>query len=160
MKPDSLMRLTQKQESFCQHMLTAPSAAEAYRRAYEPQSMSENACRVEAARLNENPKIALRLKELRDRAAEGSVVTARRLDEETARIAFGEAVPFGLTYGNKLKALELLYRRQGLLTDKLIIDAGQLETEIGQRMAELGVKLSDEEKAAAVSEAQRIASGR
>lgn len=59
------MALTPKQENFCLAYLETGNASEAYRRAYDVKSMSANAIGVEAFKLLENPKITLRLSELR-----------------------------------------------------------------------------------------------
>lgn len=82
------MSLTQKQEAFALAFFETGNAAEAYRRSYD---VSENAkdqwIYVEACQLLDNPKITLRLQELRDHAERHSIYTRQQaLDEyETAR---------------------------------------------------------------------------
>lgn len=59
------MALTPKQESFCLAYMETGNASESYRRAYQADGMSPNAINVEACNMLSNPKIALRLSELR-----------------------------------------------------------------------------------------------
>jgi len=56
--------LTLKMEMFCQQYMLHGGGSLAYRRAYEPKKMSDNAIAVEACKLKKNPKIALRIVEL------------------------------------------------------------------------------------------------
>ena len=56
--------LTIKQEAFCQAYIETGNASEAYRTAYAADKMKPEAVHVQASNLKENPKIALRLKEL------------------------------------------------------------------------------------------------
>ncbi|KAA9370921.1 terminase small subunit [Ochrobactrum quorumnocens] len=82
------MSLTPKQEAFALAFFETGNAAEAYRRSYD---VSENAkdqwIYVEACQLLDNPKITLRLQELREHAERHSIYTRQQaLDEyETAR---------------------------------------------------------------------------
>ncbi|ELY4459713.1 terminase small subunit [Cronobacter sakazakii] len=56
--------LTIKQEAFCQAYIETGNASEAYRTAYAADKMKPEAVHVQASNLKDNPKIALRLKEL------------------------------------------------------------------------------------------------
>ena len=69
------MRLTQKQENFTLDLFKEFSGADAYRNNYNTANMSLNAIYVEACRLSQNPKVALRLSELRQKAEDASVAT-------------------------------------------------------------------------------------
>lgn len=88
------MALTPKQEAFALAFFETGNAAEAYRRSYD---VSENAkcdwLYVEACQLLDNPKIALRLKDLRERAERHSIYTRQQaMDEyESARRLADEA---------------------------------------------------------------------
>ncbi|MBC8718813.1 terminase small subunit [Ochrobactrum sp. Marseille-Q0166] len=91
------MSLTPKQEAFALTFFETGNAAEAYRRSYD---VSENAkdqwIYVEACQLLDNPKITLRLQELREHAERHSIYTRQQaLDEyETARqLAFKTGNP-------------------------------------------------------------------
>jgi phage terminase small subunit len=57
--------LTQKQENFALLLVSGCSKADAYRQAYNAENMADASIHVEASRLAANPKVALRLKELK-----------------------------------------------------------------------------------------------
>lgn len=60
------MKLTSKQEKFAELVASGEGQSEAYRKAYDTQNMNDNVISVEASRLMENPKITLRINELRE----------------------------------------------------------------------------------------------
>lgn len=64
------MTLTAKQEAFAQGIADGMTQADAYRTAYDAESMSDNAIYVEASKLIDNPNVAQRVKELKDALAE------------------------------------------------------------------------------------------
>lgn len=64
------MTLTAKQEAFAQGIADGLDQASAYRAAYDAENMSDPAIYVEASRIMDNPKVALRVKELKDALAE------------------------------------------------------------------------------------------
>lgn len=75
--------LTPKQEAFALAFLETGNAAEAYRRAYDvAPDAKDNWIYVEACQLLDNPKVALRLKELRDQAEKLSIFTLAAAMEE------------------------------------------------------------------------------
>lgn len=57
--------MTPKQENFCLSYIETGNASEAYRRSYDAEKTSEPVINVEATKLLANPKIAIRLAELR-----------------------------------------------------------------------------------------------
>jgi phage terminase small subunit len=57
--------LTDKQEKFAQCIADGMTQADAYRSAYPQSNMKENALYVQASRLLDNPKVRLRVQELR-----------------------------------------------------------------------------------------------
>lgn len=69
------MKLTPKQEKFCQLYIELGNASEAYRQSYNAEKMKPEAVHVQAARLQENPKIALRIAELQAEHAQRHRVT-------------------------------------------------------------------------------------
>lgn len=88
--------LTPKQENFCLAYLETGNASEAYRRAYDAASMSANAIAVEACVLLDNPKIALRLTELREPIMQRHAITVDDLLaelEEARRLAIDTEAP-------------------------------------------------------------------
>ncbi|MDK1250596.1 terminase small subunit [Cronobacter sakazakii] len=67
--------LTIKQEAFCQAYIETGNASEAYRTAYAADKMKPEAVHVQASNLKDNPKIALRLKELQEEIRQRHNVT-------------------------------------------------------------------------------------
>ena len=59
------MSLTSKQENFCQCIADGMTQADAYRAAYSASKMSAGALHVEASKLLDNPKVSLRVQELK-----------------------------------------------------------------------------------------------
>lgn len=82
--------LTEKQEAFARAYFETSNAAEAYRQAYD---VNENArdswIYVEACQLLDNPKVARRVKELREQAERLSIYTRESVlaELELARLA-------------------------------------------------------------------------
>lgn len=74
------MKLTPKQEEFCQQLAVhGKHKGEAYRLAYSTESENGNTIYVEANRLLKNPKVALRLNELYSRAENKLKITHDQL---------------------------------------------------------------------------------
>jgi hypothetical protein len=86
--------LTERQEAFCRAYLDTGCGAEAYRRAYpRSQKWEASAVHVAASKMLSNGKVALRLAELRAKAAEKAILTEAWVIERlmrNARIAMGE----------------------------------------------------------------------
>jgi len=81
--------LTVKQEKFCQAYIEKGNASEAYRTAYAADKMKPEAIHVNACKLLDNAKVALRLKELRGDIQQRHSVTVDSLlaELEEARTA-------------------------------------------------------------------------
>jgi len=93
--------LTEKQEAFALAFLETGNAAEAYRRAYDVAADAKDSwLYVEACQLLDNPKIALRLQELRDQAERLSIFTLAAAMEE-----FEEARKLALKEGQAAAAV-------------------------------------------------------
>ncbi|HBB9120208.1 terminase small subunit [Serratia marcescens] len=73
------MTLTIKQEAFCQAYIETGNASEAYRSSYAAENMKPDAVHVQASKLLDNPKIALRVAELRGEIKERHSVTVDSL---------------------------------------------------------------------------------
>ena len=64
------VKLTAKQEAFCQGIADGLGQADAYRAAYDAGDMKENSVYVQASKLMKNPKITQRIAELRSEVQE------------------------------------------------------------------------------------------
>lgn len=67
--------LTPKQENFCLVYIETGNASEAYRQSYDAGGSSEAAINVAASKLLDNPKVVLRLAEIRKPALERAQIT-------------------------------------------------------------------------------------
>ena len=75
--------LTIKQEAFCHaYVENGGNASAAYRSAYDAGEMGDNAIGVEACRLLGSPKVALKVKELRDAISDAHKLTVADLIKE------------------------------------------------------------------------------
>ena len=110
------MNLTDKQEKFAQAIAKGFNQSDAYREAYSVENMSDDAINVEACRVMNNPKVSLRVKELKERALKRFDITVddliAELEEarEIAKISSQSSAMVSATMG-KGKLL-------GLVTDK------------------------------------------
>src|SRR5687768_7981852 len=66
--------LTAKQDAFAMAYVECGNASEAYRRAYSAGHMTAGAIEVEASRLRNNPKVALRIGDLQRAHVERHVI--------------------------------------------------------------------------------------
>ncbi|EPU1130239.1 TPA: terminase small subunit [Klebsiella oxytoca] len=88
--------LTPKQEAFCQAYIETGNASEAYRTAYAADKMKPEAVHVQAFKLQDNPKIALRIKELQGEIKQRHNVTVDSLLaelEEARKAALAAETP-------------------------------------------------------------------
>ncbi len=69
--------LTEKQEKFALNVFNGMNLTDAYKDSYNCENMSDNAIYVEASRLNALPKVALRIKEMRDELLEPDIMSAK-----------------------------------------------------------------------------------
>ncbi|MFB5077446.1 terminase small subunit [Raoultella sp. C349492] len=91
-----MARLTPKQEAFCQAYIETGNASEAYRTAYAADKMKPEAVHVQAFKLQGNPKIALRIKELQGEIKQRHNVTVDSLLaelEEARKAALAAETP-------------------------------------------------------------------
>jgi len=86
-----MSELTPKQEAFCFAYLETGNASEAYRRAYDAESMSTEAIHVEASRLLDHPTVALTVDRLKADQRRRHALTVDRVLAEYAKIAFTDA---------------------------------------------------------------------
>lgn len=91
-----MAKLTPKQENFCLAYLETGNASEAYRRAYDASGTSEQVVWKEASKLLDNPKVAVRLDELREPILKRHAITVDDLLaelEEARRLALETEAP-------------------------------------------------------------------
>ena len=128
------MALNPKQEIFCLEYSKSGNATEAYRTAYG--ATNDSIAATNASRLIRNAKIQDRLKELSDELSSEKIMDARELQERLTAIARGEVTEEIFLNGertqrqatirDKLKAIELLCRVQGLFLSKTDINVSGL----------------------------------
>lgn len=82
------MKLTIKQENFCNYFLEFGNASEAYRRAYNTDNMKEKTVWEKASELLRNDKVSARVKELRKEFSDISKITKERIIRELSNMAF------------------------------------------------------------------------
>ena len=110
------MGLTDKQEKFAQAIAKGFNQSDAYREAYTAENMSKEAIGVEACRVMNNPKVSLRVKELKERALKRFDITVDDLVaelEEAREIAKLSSQPSAMVSATMGKGKVL-----GLITDK------------------------------------------
>lgn len=76
---DEHLSLTPKQEAFAQAYVETGNASKAYRRAYDAENMKPTSIMVNACRLLQQPKVALRVAGLREDALERHEMTVDTL---------------------------------------------------------------------------------
>lgn len=141
------MALTAKQEAFCQAVVSGMSQADAYRTAYAAKKMSAPAIAVEASKLMANPKVSLRVQELRK-----PVIQKVRYGLEQAMLEAEEAFKVAKAKENggaMVAAATLRAKLNGLLVEKKEVRHGQLQDVpdeqldalIAQKAKEAGVQL-------------------
>jgi phage terminase small subunit len=132
--------LTAKQEAFVRAYLSnGRNASAAYREAYKADGMSEASVNVEAWKLLQHPKIAPRLEEVIDRAAEKTNASAERVLSELTKMAFYDPADLVRTPIQKPEDIALLpehvrrsivgwgWDKMGNFTLKLADKRGSLE---------------------------------
>jgi len=71
-------KLTKKQEAFVQEYLKSLNPTQAYRKAYQNQTMSDDACRVEGNKLLKHPTVALRIAHATEKVKEKNALTLEK----------------------------------------------------------------------------------
>lgn len=107
--------LTKKQEDFAKAIVEGMNQADAYRVAYNTKSMSDNSVYVNASKLMDNAKVALRIKELREQLAKPSIKTAQERMEWLTQLIDNE----NEGTSEKLKAIDILNKMDGLYVQKI-----------------------------------------
>lgn len=143
--------LTPKREKFVQGIIDGMTQADAYRSAYNAKNMSDNAIYREASLLMANPKIAQRIKEIRDQMMTPSIMSAQERLEYLTRVIKGEEPEKYVQFVNgekfeedippsiktRLNALDIMNKMQGEYTQKI-------EAEVTNAV-NICIELSDDE---------------
>ena len=143
-------QLTPKQESFAEAFVHVGNQSDAYRHAYNIQNMSQPAIHVEASRLMDNPKIALRVSELREEAAARTEITMDRV-----RIGLWDNYQKAKTTGNlpaANRALELLGKHLGMFKETVEVSANIMQTSMFEHISTEDLRAFVEEGRARRSE--------
>lgn len=85
------IKLTPKQEKFCQVYIETGNASEAYRQAYNASRTKPEVVAVKASQMLANGKVAVGIDALRAELKQRHVVTIDRVLEEYAKLAFFDA---------------------------------------------------------------------
>lgn len=123
------MSLSIKQEKFCNYYVESGNASDAYRRAYSCKGKSDNTIWVESSRLANNPKVALKISELRSEMQRRSDITK---DEAVGILA-------DIARANIVDALEI--KSNEMFTTIVVRDVATLP--ISVQRAILSVKSTD-----------------
>jgi len=110
--PVAVNKLTAKQEKFCQSIADGMNQTEAYKSAYSCKHMSEKALWVEAGRIADNPKVSLRISELKAQIAKKRLWTR----ELSVNILGSIATNRGAKDGDRIAAVKELNNMHGFST--------------------------------------------
>ena len=107
--------LTEQQEKFCLNIASGMNQTAAYKDAYNSQNMKIEAIYVEASRLMDNPKIILRIEELRKEARSDRIINTIQKKELLTQWIYDDDT----SKGDRLKALDILNKMDGEYIEKL-----------------------------------------
>lgn len=118
------LKLTAKQKLFCEeYVANGYIQVEAYRKAYP--DANENTAHGGASTLMKNEKVREYIKELQRDRFEALNISAERIAEKLAEIAFAAKNDEDYTATSQLKALDLLQKQLGLQNQKMEINGEQ-----------------------------------
>lgn len=86
--------LTPKQEAFARAFVETNNASEAYRRSYDCSRTKDTSVHVNACKTLADTRVALRVQELREKAAKRNDVTVDKIIRELALIGFSNMLDF------------------------------------------------------------------
>lgn len=139
------VKLTIKQENFCNYYVECGNASEAYRRAYNAVNMKDKTIWERASKLLNEYKVSTRVEELRRQANDMAKITKERILKELSNMAFSsisgmhntwiERKEFDkLTDGQKasIKSIstKVLKKNIGTKDDPLIVDVEFVKIEL------------------------------
>lgn len=139
-----LTGLTDKQEAFAVLVVSGKTASEAYRMAYDTNTMRQETVWTEACMLLANPKVARRIESLNvEKEQQRRMMSVSRAERVLQRLE--TLADSATTEAVKVRANELLGKTAGLFTDKVEIEdktdrsTADLEQSIAERLARLGI---------------------
>lgn len=140
---DGLAGLTSKQESFVSYCFSGMNDAEAYRAAYDCSGMQDTTIHQRAHELTKNGKVAARLRELRDKRDEQSILASNLTREwitqglmKLAAKATKESVQLGAyTQLGKIVGIDLF--RETTRVEKVERTQADIDRELEQYLSEL-----------------------
>ncbi len=112
----TIQKLTLKQEKFCQEYIILGDASAAYRIAFDAKNMKDNTVNVTACNLLKNPKVAIRVKELKEKQSVKYEITKDKIVNEYATLAFKKIKKY--TAKDKRGALDSLSKIFGYMSDR------------------------------------------
>lgn len=110
--------LTAKQETFAQKIVEGMTQTDAYRAAYNAKKMTDKSVWEKASELANDVKVAERIRELRDRIASKSIMTAQERMEWLTELVMGQDA----SYSDRLKAIDIMNKMQGEYVQKVEAD--------------------------------------
>lgn len=110
--------LTAKQETFAQKIVEGMTQTDAYRAAYNTKKMTDKSVWEKASELANDVKVAERIRELRDRIASKSIMTAQERMEWLTELVMGQDA----SYSDRLKAIDIMNKMQGEYVQKVEAD--------------------------------------
>lgn len=116
--------LTAKMKLFCEeYVANGYRQVPAYRKAYP--NANENTAHGGASTLMKNEKVKAYIKEIQKERFEALNISAERIAEKLAEIAFAPKNDEDYTATSQLKALDLLQKQMGLQNQKMEINGEQ-----------------------------------
>jgi terminase small subunit-like protein len=105
--------LTMKQEAFAIAYVKHGNASRAYRECYDIESMTSKTVNERSCELRKSGKVSARIAELRAPAAQKALLSIEKTAEHLAQAAYAKPKK-GVTWGNKLEAIEKVMRHLGM----------------------------------------------
>lgn len=120
-----VVRLTPKQEKFAKAIAyEGMNNTDAYKSAYSVKNMSDNAVYVEACNLAQNPKVALRVKELAKELDSPRIMSATQRREKLTELAESEDPNI------VLRSIDLLNKMDGEYIQKVVAEVSSYENSL------------------------------
>jgi len=107
--------LTEQQEKYCVNIVSGMSQTAAYKDAYDAKDMKIESIYVEASKLMDNPKITLRIEELRKEARSDRIINTIQKKELLTQWIYDADT----SKTDRLKALDILNKMDGEYTEKI-----------------------------------------